>query len=202
MTHIQLWNGDVCQLEVDAIVSPATPSLWMSSGVAEALKAAAGEEVELAAVRQQPVSVGDAVVTPAGRLAARLMIHAVSLDRDRRTDGAAIESAIRSVFDRAREHEVSTLAMPVLGSNVGGFPLDATARITVATVRDELHRSPGIDRVVLAMRGIGVYTAFERALTAPVGIDIVAGQAAPVGIDIVPDPVPDARLGVDRELRA
>ena len=202
MTHIQLWNGDVCQLEVDAIVSPAIPSLWMSSGVAEALKATAGEEVELAAVRQVPVSVGDAVVTPAGRLAARLLIHAVSLDRDRRTNGAALESAIRSVFDRAREHEVSTLAMPVLGSNVGGFPLDATARITVATVRDELHRSPGIDRVVLAMRGIAVYAAFERALTAPVGIDIVSRPAAQVGIDIVPDPVPEARLGADREMPA
>ncbi|MDP9483920.1 MAG: macro domain-containing protein [Chloroflexota bacterium] len=202
MTHIQLWNGDVCQLEVDAIVSPANPSLWMSTGVAEALKATAGDEVEFAAVRQQPVSVGDAVVTPAGRLAARLLIHAVSLDRDRRTNGAAIETALRSVFARAREHDVRTLAMPALGSAVGGFPLDATARITVATVRDELRLSPGIERVVLAMRGIVVYAAFERALTAPVGIDIVPESVAPVGIDIVPDSVSADRVGADREVPA
>ena len=122
MTRIQLWNGDICELEVDAIVSPANPSLWMSTGVAEALKAKAGEEVEFAAVRQLPVSVGDAVVTAAGRLAARLVIHAVSLDRDRRTNAAIVEAAIRSAFARAREHEVTTLAMPGLGSPVGGFP--------------------------------------------------------------------------------
>ena len=190
MTRIQLWNGDVCELEVDAIVNPANPSLWMSTGVAGALKAAAGDEVELAAVRQLPVSLGDAVVTHAGRLAARLVIHAVSVDRDRRTDGGAIEAAIRSAFARAREHEVTTLAMPALGSDVGGFPLDAAARITVATVRDELRRSPGIESVVLAMRGIAVYRAFERALVAP------------VAIDIVPDPVAGVGFGAEHEVPA
>ena len=190
MTRIQLWKGDVCELEVDAIVNPANPSLWMSTGVAGALKTAAGDEVELAAVRQLPVSLGDAVVTHAGRLAARLVIHAVSVDRARRTNGAAIEAAIRSAFARAREHQVTTLAMPALGTGVGGFPIDAAARITVATVRDELRRSPGIESVVLAMRGIAVYRAFERALVAP------------VAIDIVPDPVAGLSLGAEREVPA
>jgi O-acetyl-ADP-ribose deacetylase (regulator of RNase III) len=190
LTRIQLWNGDICELEVDAIVSPANPSLWMSTGVAGALKMAAGDEVEFAAVRQLPVSVGDAVATHAGRLAARLVIHAVSLDRNRRTDGAAMEAAIRSTFELARTHEVTSLAMPALGSGVGGFPLDAAARITVTTVRDELRRSPGIEAVVLAMRGVVVYSAFERAL------------AAPVAIDIVPDPVAQPQIDAEREVRA
>ena len=43
MTRIQLWNGDICELEVDAIVNPANPSLWMSTGVGGALKAAGGD---------------------------------------------------------------------------------------------------------------------------------------------------------------
>ena len=38
VTRIQLWNGDICELEVDAIVNPANPSLWMSTGLAGALK--------------------------------------------------------------------------------------------------------------------------------------------------------------------
>ena len=145
MTRIQLWNGDICELEVDAIVNPANPSLWMSTGVGQALKAHAGDEVEFAAVRQVPVSVGDAVVTSAGRLAARVLIHAVSLDRDRRTSGQAIETAIRSAFARAREQDVTSLALPALGTGVGGFPMDDAAAISVATVRDELRRSPDIE---------------------------------------------------------
>lgn len=172
MTRIQLWNGDICELEVDAIVNPANPSLWMSTGVGGALKAAAGDQVEFAAIRQLPVSVGDAIVTPAGRLAARMLIHAVSLDRDRRTSAGAIEAAIRSAFARAREYDVVTIALPALGTGVGGFPMDDAARITVATVRDELRRSPGIQSVILAMRGIVAYGAFERALGAPVALDL------------------------------
>ncbi len=178
MTRIQLWNGDICDLEVDAIVNPANPSLWMSTGVGGALKAAAGDEVEFAAIRHLPVSVGDAVVTSAGRLAARLLIHAVSLDRDRRTSAGAIETALRNTFARAREYDVATIALPALGTGVGGFPMDDAARITVATVRDELQRSPGIESVILAIRGIVAYGAFERALAAPVALDIVADGSA------------------------
>jgi O-acetyl-ADP-ribose deacetylase (regulator of RNase III) len=177
VTRIQLWNGDICELEVDAIVNPANPSLWMSTGVGGALKAAAGDEVEFAAIHQLPVSVGDAIVTPGGRLAARILIHAVSLDRDRRTSGSAIEAALRSVFARAREQDVATLALPALGTGVGAFPIDQAARITVATVRDELRRSPEIQSVILAMRGIVAYSAFERALAAPIVLEIVDAAA-------------------------
>ncbi len=185
MSRIQLWNGDICELEVDAIVNPANPSLWMSTGVGQALKAAAGDEVEFAAVRQLPVSVGDAVVTHAGRLAARLVIHAVSLDRVRRTSALAIETAVRSVFARAREYDVTTLALPALGTGVGGFPLDAAAAVAIATVRDELRRSPTIQSVTFALRGGAAYAAFERALAAPVAVDMVADPASALaGVDL------------------
>lgn len=183
MSRIQLWNGDICDLEVDAIVSPANPSLWMSTGVGQALKAAAGDSVEFAAIRQAPVSVGDAIVTPAGQLAARLVIHAVSLDRDRRSSAGAIEAAVRSAFARAREHEVTTLALPALGTGVGGFPMDEAARIAVTTVRDELRRSPGIQSVTFALRGMTAYAAFERALADPVAIPVVA-EGGTTGLEV------------------
>jgi O-acetyl-ADP-ribose deacetylase len=183
VSRIQLWNGDICELEVDAIVNPANPSLWMATGVGQALKSAAGDEVEFAAVRQLPVSVGDAIVTPAGRLAARLVIHAVSLDRDRRTSASAIESAVRSAFARARENDVVSLAVPALGTGVGGFPMDEAARIAVDTVRDELRRSPGIQSVTFALRGHAAYAVFERALAAPVGIEVVSD---PVSVGVGP----------------
>ena len=73
VARIELWNGDICDLEVDAIVSPASTSLWMSTGVAGELKRIGGDEIEFAAVRQAPVELGDAIVTPAGRLAAKVV---------------------------------------------------------------------------------------------------------------------------------
>jgi len=164
LARIEIWNGDICDLEVDAIVAPSNGSLWMSTGVAGAIKRAGGDAIEFAAVRQAPVEPGGAVVTPGGTLAARAVIHAVSLDRDRRTTAETLEAAVRSTMARAREIGATSIAFPALGSGVGGFPLEEGARITVLTVRDELPASPLIAQVVFALRGAAAYQAFSQAL--------------------------------------
>ncbi len=164
MARIELWNGDICDLEVDAIVSPAATSLWMSTGTAGEIKRTGGDEIEFAALRQAPVSLGDAVVTPAGRLAAKVVIHAVSLERNRHTSGPALERAARSAMARVRELGLSSVAFPALGTGLGGFPLDEAARIAVTVVRDELRQSPTVEHVVFALRGAAAYQAFAGAL--------------------------------------
>jgi O-acetyl-ADP-ribose deacetylase (regulator of RNase III) len=171
LARIELWNGDICDLEVDAIVNAANLSLWMATGVGGAIKRAGGDEIEFAAVRQAPVPLGGAIVTPAGKLAARAVIHAVSLDRDRRTSGPVIEAAVRSAMARAREIGATSIAFPALGTGVGGFPLEESARITVRTVRDEMTRSPNIEHVTFALRGAAAYEAFQVAIseTTPAG---------------------------------
>lgn len=165
MARIELWNGDICDLEVDAIVNAANTSLWMATGVGGAIKRAGGDEIEFAAVRQAPVALGDAIVTPAGRLAARVVIHAVSLDRDRRTSRQAIASAVRNTMARARELSLTSVAFPALGTGVGGFPLDEAARIEVGAVRRHLDSGSSLERIVFAVRGTEAREAFERALS-------------------------------------
>lgn len=164
MARIELWNGDICELEVDAIVNAANVSLWMSTGVSGEIKRAGGDAIEFAAVRQAPVPLGEAVFTPAGRLAAKVVIHAVSLDRDRRTNGEIIGRAVRSAMAVARELRVSSIAFPAMGTGVGGLPIDEAARVTVNAVRAELPQSPLIDHVTFAMRGAAAYEAFQTAL--------------------------------------
>jgi len=166
LARIELWNGDICDLEVDVIVNPANLSLWMSTGVSGAIKRAGGDAIEFAAVRQAPVPLGESIVTPAGGLAAKAVIHAVSLDRDRRTSGDVIEAATRSAMARAREIGARSVAFPALGTGVGGFPLEESARITVETVREELQHSPEIEHVTFALRGAAAYEAFQAAIAA------------------------------------
>jgi O-acetyl-ADP-ribose deacetylase len=181
LAPIELWNGDICDLKVDAIVNAANLSLWMGTGVAGAIKRAGGDEIEFAAVRQAPVALGGAIVTTGGRLPARAVIHAVSVDRDRRTSGALIEAAVRSAMARAREIGAKSIAFPALGTGAGGFPLEEAARITIRTVREELPLSPSIGQVVFALRGAAVYRAFELALSAPSPTD--GGASASGGSD-------------------
>jgi O-acetyl-ADP-ribose deacetylase len=163
---IELWNGDICDLEVDAIVNAASTALWMSTGVGGALKRRGGDAIEFAAVRQAPVPVGSAIVTTAGTLAARAVIHAVSLDNNRRTSAEAIASAVRSALDRAREMGATSMAFPALGTGVGGFPLDEAALVTVTTVREVAPSVPTLERVVFALRGAAAYHAFQVAIAA------------------------------------
>jgi O-acetyl-ADP-ribose deacetylase (regulator of RNase III) len=169
VARIELWNGDICDLEVDAIVNAANLSLWMSTGVSGEIKRAGGDAIEFAAVRQAPVPLGDAIVTPAGQRAADHRIRAGARDRDRRTSAEIIDRAVRSAMARARELRVSSVAFPAMGTGVGGFPLDEAARVVVNAVRDELPRSPTIEHVTFAMRGAAAYQAFETALAATAG---------------------------------
>lgn len=180
MTRLELWNGDICVLEVDAIVNPASPSLWMSTGVGGALKRAGGDAIEFEAVRQGPIDVGTAIVTGAGTLAARAVIHAVSLDHDRRTSSGAITAAVRSAMARARELGVLSVAFPALGTGLGGYPLSEAAEITVATLRDELTEPSTIEHVILALRGTEAYRAFEQAMGGAVGARTPVGPGMPV----------------------
>ena len=83
--RVEVVEGDIAALEVDAIANAANDRLWMGAGVAGALKRAGGEEIEREAVAKGPIPVGDAVATGAGRLPARHVIHAAVMGQDLRT---------------------------------------------------------------------------------------------------------------------
>ena len=83
-TKLEIANGDITELEVDAIVVPASTELWMDHGVAAAIKRVGGEAVEKEAVLQGPVKVGEAVVTTGHDLKARWVIHVALRIRLRR----------------------------------------------------------------------------------------------------------------------
>ena len=84
--QLEVVDGDISTLEVDAIANAANDRLWMGSGVAGAIKRAGGEEIEREAVGLGPIPVGDAVATGAGRLAAKHVIHGAVMGQDLRTD--------------------------------------------------------------------------------------------------------------------
>ena len=144
--------------------TPPIGSLWMSTGVAGAIKRAGGDAIEFAAVRRRRSELGSAVVTTAGTLAARAVIHAVSLDRDRRTSGGErSRRAVRSAMARARENRRHEHRVP--GARLGGrrVPARGGGPDHRATVRDELPASPTIAHVVFALRGAAAYQAFSQA---------------------------------------
>jgi O-acetyl-ADP-ribose deacetylase (regulator of RNase III) len=160
--ELQVVDGDITRVEVDAIANAANDHLWMGAGVAGAIKRAGGEEIEREAVAKGPIGVGDAVATGAGRLPARWVIHGAVMGQDLRTDAALVRRTTESCLALADELGARSLALPAFGTGVGGFPLDECARIMVGVAR--AHAPATLERVVFAVFGDEASRAFEAAL--------------------------------------
>src|SRR3989440_13026049 len=111
MVEPEVVDGDIAQLEVDAIANAANDHLWMGAGVAGAIKRAGGEGIEREAVAKGPIEVGDAVATGAGRLPARWVVHAAVMGQDLVTSGDAIRRATQRALEVADELGAGSLAL-------------------------------------------------------------------------------------------
>ncbi len=164
MARITLHKGDITALETDAIVNAANNALWMGAGVAGAIKRAGGQQIEDEAVRQGPIPVGEAVVTGAGRLRARVVIHAAVMATDLVTDANKIRSATENSLLRAEELSLKSIAFPALGTGVGGFPYSEVAEIMINAVSEHLAGQSGLEEVLFVLYGDEAYRAFQEEL--------------------------------------
>jgi O-acetyl-ADP-ribose deacetylase (regulator of RNase III) len=163
MLELEIVEGDITALDVDAIANAANDRLWMGAGVAGAIKRAGGEEIEREAVAKGPVEVGDAVATGAGRLRARYVIHGAVMGQDLVTSAELIRRTTRRCLEVADELGCESLALPAFGTGVGGFPLGECTRLMVEVARGYEPRS--LRRVVFALFGRDARDAFSRALS-------------------------------------
>jgi O-acetyl-ADP-ribose deacetylase (regulator of RNase III) len=160
--ELEVVNGNIATLDVDAIANAANNHLWMGAGVAGAIKGAGGEEIEREAVAKGPIEIGDAVATGAGSLPARHVIHGAVMGQDLRTDADKIARTTTRVLEVADEVGARSLALPAFGTGVGGFPLGEAAAIMVGAVR--AYEPAGLERVVFAVYGDEAEEAFRAAL--------------------------------------
>ena len=161
---LEVVEGDIAALDVDAVANAANDHLWMGAGVAGALKRAGGEEIEREAIAKGPIPVGDGGRDRRGRLPARWVIHGAVMGQDLRTNAELVERTTRSVLRVADDLGAESLALPAFGTGVGGFPLDECARLMVGAVR--AHEPRTLNRVVFAVFGAEARRAFEQALEA------------------------------------
>jgi O-acetyl-ADP-ribose deacetylase (regulator of RNase III) len=158
---LEVEEGDIAALEVDAVANAANDHLWMGAGVAGALKRAGGEEIEREAVAKGPIPLGSAVATGAGRLQAQHVIHGAVMGQDLQTNADLVSRTTRSCLEVADELGAQSLALPAFGTGVGGFPLDECARIMVSETR--AYEPQTLERVVFAVFGDEARRAFEEA---------------------------------------
>ncbi len=160
---VEIVEGDITAQAVDAIVNAANDRFWMGAGVAGAIKAKGGDEIERDAMAQGPVRPGESVVTAAGRLPARHVIHAAVMGQDLQTDARLIGRATRTALLAADARRFETIAFPALGTGVGGFPLAECAEIMLGAVRAHAQTPTSLKRVVFVLFGASAFREFEQA---------------------------------------
>src|SRR5436190_2831130 len=153
--QIHVAKSDLSDLPVDALVSPANSLGIMAGGVAEALKARGGQEIEDEARLAAPVAVGAAVVTTGGELFAKHVIHAPTMEEPGQKIGVEnVRRATRAALIAAARHQFETIAMPGMGTGVGGVPIEEAARAMVDELRAHKYPKPATIYLVATTDGL------------------------------------------------
>lgn len=161
--------GDITTQAVDAIVNAANSQLVGGGGVDGAIRRAGGpaldQECAVIRARQGGCATGSAVITGAGRLQARYVIHAVGPIWQGGTQGEAelLASAYRSSLTLAAERDARTVAFPSISTGVYGYPVAQAARVALKTVIDELSAGR-FDEVRFVLFSDADFAAYAEAL--------------------------------------
>ncbi len=165
---LELVQGDITDEAVDAIVNAANSTLAGGGGVDGAIHRRGGASImdELSRRYPQGCPTGSAVITSAGNLPARHVIHAVGPIWQ---GGAAGEpellaGAVRAALSLASEHGCKSIALPAISCGVYGYPIDLASRIALSTTQRFLERDTTIASACFVLFGEGMYGAFARTL--------------------------------------
>jgi O-acetyl-ADP-ribose deacetylase (regulator of RNase III) len=171
---LALVEGDITSIPTDAIVNAANSSLAGGGGVDGAIHRAGGPEImaDLEARYGPPgerrCPTGEAVVTTAGRLPARCVIHAVGprWSGGQHSEAELLRSAYRFSLRLAAESGARTVTLPAISCGIYGYPLDEAARVAVATVRDTLASGDAgpLERVTFVLYSAGMLAVFQDAI--------------------------------------
>jgi len=166
--QIELAQGDITSLRVDAIVNAANQHLQLGAGVAGAIRTKGGPAIQRECDRIGGCSVGGAVVTGGGELPARWVIHAVGpvWRGGQEEEEELLASVVRSSLEHADEIGAKSVALPAISTGVFGFPLGRAAEISVAEARRFSSRARSVERVVFCLFDDRTLSAFEKALGA------------------------------------
>lgn len=162
---IRLVEGDITELDTDAIVNAANKHLQLGSGVAGAIREKGGPSIQRECDEIRFCPVGAAVITRGGNLKARHVIHAVGpFGTDQDADEKLISATRNSLFV-AEQNSLESIALPALSTGVFGYSIGKCAQYMLATARDYLAQTTGsLTLVVFCLYGRSAYQTFEAEL--------------------------------------
>jgi O-acetyl-ADP-ribose deacetylase (regulator of RNase III) len=159
---VRIVREDVTDLEVDAFVYYATSDLVLGSGWGTAIAVRGGPSIQEELKGLGPINTGEAVISGAGEMKAKHIIHAVGPRFQEEDEEAKLRKTMLSALKCAEEKGVATLAFPPMGTGFYGIPLDLSARVMFETIKARLtNGQSSIKEVCICLMDSREFPPFE-----------------------------------------
>jgi O-acetyl-ADP-ribose deacetylase (regulator of RNase III) len=160
--RIFIQQGDLTEMDVDAIVNAANNDLVLGAGVAGAIYRKGGEEIQKECNRIGSIPVGYAAITGGGKLKARHVIHAASMGLGGvRTTAKSLRTSTAHSLRLAAERNLKCIAFPAVGTGVSGFPMDECAQIMLSEAAQHLQGSTSIEKIYFILLDTDARDVFQ-----------------------------------------
>jgi O-acetyl-ADP-ribose deacetylase (regulator of RNase III) len=160
---IEVRKASITTCQVDAIVNPANSFGYMGGGVAGVIKSVGSQVIEDEAVSQAPVQIGEAIITGAGDLVCKKVIHAPTMHNPaEKTDSHKAYCATKAALEMAESEGFRSIAIPGMGTGVGGLNKPEAAKAMVKAIREMKFKS--IEKIILIDIDDEMIEAFNKAV--------------------------------------
>lgn len=161
---IAIAQGDLTEMDVDAIVNAANNDLQLGGGVAGVIRRKGGDAIQRECDEIGSIPVGFAALTGGGKLKARHVIHAASMQLGGRTTAANLRSSTAHCLRIAAERGFKTIAFPAVGTGIAGFLMDECATIMLEEAVGHLKAGSSLEKIHFVLFDESAREAFERVL--------------------------------------
>lgn len=161
---IAIQQGDLTDMDTDAIVNAANNDLHLGAGVAGAIRRKGGDEIQRECDAIGSIPVGYAAITSGGKLKARHVIHAASMQLGGGTTAANLRTSVAHSLRIAAERGLKTIAFPAVGTGIAGFPLDECAMIMLQEAAQHLKSETSLEKIYFVLFDDRACEVFKRAL--------------------------------------
>ena len=164
-TSLELIQGDITTLDVDAIVNAANDSLIGGGGVDGAIHRAAGPQLLAECRTLGGCATGEAKITQGYRLKARHVIHTVGpIYSGTPRDAELLAAAVCNSLRLATEHHLKSIAFPAISTGVYGYPMAEAAHVILSTIIHTLKDETSLERVIVCLYDRRAFDVFQSSL--------------------------------------
>lgn len=164
--RIEILQGDLTEMDTDAIVNAANNELQLGGGVAGAIRRKGGAQIQAECDKIGAIPVGGAAITSGGKLKARRVIHAASMELGGRTSARSLRSSTAHSLRIAAQEGLKTIAFPAVGTGIAGFPVRECAEVMLREAAKHFEGPTSVEKIYFVLFDKEALLEFQDVFTA------------------------------------